>query len=194
MNLLQQLDAIFTVQAGLVFAVVMICLLCVHNVWVDYTANKAAVKRMLEEAHRMNDDFDIERALRDDLGAFYSETVVETSGYCLCGNLYVFTTTETASRDHEYCEMIACNHCLVCNPDMPAMLADNPVIDVVNEHIDGERVTFTFSDGSTAVMRECPNWGNIRSLDAPSDGGYRVDNGSQVDAIDRYTNSDCIPF
>lgn len=130
MNLLQQLDAIFTVQVGLLFTVVMICLLCAYSIWIDYTENQAAVRRMLEEAHALNDDFDFERALRDEADAHYAGTVVNVVGYCLCktemGSFkpFKFTTVKSSAEDTKFLDMIACSHCPVCNPEMDKMLAD----------------------------------------------------------------------
>lgn len=123
--------------------------------------------------------------------------VVECSGACLCNNLYVFTTTNKLSADVDYCTMIACNHCPVCNPEglVDVVEYTAPALTVVSEVQEGERVTFTFNDGSTAIMRAYTyNGCTERQLDAPSEGGYRVDSIQQARAIDAFTGTDCIPF
>lgn len=70
MNVLQQLDAIFTVQAGLLFAVVMICLLCVYSMYVEHKAKVHS--DMLKEAYDMNDQWDDENWHRYEADAHYA--------------------------------------------------------------------------------------------------------------------------
>lgn len=151
--------------------------------------------------YKTQDELDYEEmcaAYAEEAEAHYANEVVECSGMCLCENLYVFTTTEQASRDHEFCTMIACSHCPVCNPEGLVDVVEDtaPALTVVSEVQEGERVKFTFNDGSTAIMRAYTFKGNCaaRQLDAPSEGGYRVDNIQQARAIDAFTGIDYIPF
>lgn len=126
MNFLQQLDMIFSMTNGLVFAVVMICLLCLYNVYVE----RKEFNDMLEEAYAMNDDIDFERATRDEADAHYAGTIVNVVGYCLCktemGSFkpFKFTTIKSSAEDVKFLDMIACSHCPVCNPELDKMLAD----------------------------------------------------------------------
>jgi hypothetical protein len=188
------LDLVLLVVVGVVISslVVLVINAIERNKDAKYLA-------MLEEAYAMNDAHDDDNWFRQEAEDHYAAdveeyraacesypSVVPVVGYCLCNKPYNFTTTSASAQDIKFLDMIACSHCSVCNP----------TIEVVDEQIDGERVTFTFSDGSTAVMREHKGWGSTRHLDAPSEGGYhvRLDNDSQMDAINRYTGSECIPF
>lgn len=242
-QVLAQLDAIFTVQAGLVFAVAcMLALMVVafrqesavthymrtdmvdmvlsaeeYNVFLkagdirgewkpvingkllplDAGVLEAQAVAQAELAAKDADYEEMCAAYAEEAEAHYANEVVECSGMCLCENLYVFTTTEKASHDVEFCTMIACSHCPVCNPEYDTMFAvdNSPALTVVSEVQDGERVTFTFTDGSTAIMRAYTfNGCTTRQLDAPSKGGYRVDSIQQTRAIDAFTGNDCIPF
>jgi len=179
MTLLQQLDMFFSVQNGLVFAV-----LCVIGLMVVVFIND---KQVINEVQKQAEEVD----------ASYDERVVPAVGTCGCNKEYHFTTCSTSAKDGLWCDMIACNHCPVCNPDMDAMLAE-PIakelheLVVIGMHIEGERATFTFSDSSTAVMRAYLDNGKIE-YDAPTP-DYRVDTMAQARAIDNYTGGSCIPF
>lgn len=243
MTLLQQLDSIFSLANGLLFAVVCLLALMIQVLVSDrkvthyqrtdmvdmclsakeymvylkagdirgewkpvFNGNFLPLDEGVMEAHLAAQaelaakDADYEEmcaAYAEEAEAHYANEIVECSGMCLCENLYVFTTTEAASHDHEFCTMIACSHCPVCNPEGLVDVVEDtaPALTVVSEVQEGERVTFTFNDGSTAVMRAYTFDGlTERQLDAPSEGGYSVDSIQQARAIDAFTGTDCIPF
>lgn len=134
--------------------------------------------------------------------AHYANGIVSVVGYCECvvnGSYkpFHFTTTSDTAKDDKFLDMVACSHCPVCNPEGLVDVVEDtaPALTVVSEVQEGERVTFTFNDGSTAVMRAYTYTGcTERQLDAPSEGGYRVDSIQQARAIDEFTGTDCIPF
>lgn len=247
-QVLAQLDAIFTVQAGLVFSLVVVCVLVVLSLrkpavvthymrtdmvdmvlsateytvflkagdirgeWkpvingkllpVDADVLQAQAVAQAELADKDADYEEMCAAYAAEAEAHYANEIVSVVGYCECvvnGSYkpFHFTTTSDTAKDDKFLDMVACSHCPVCNPDYETMFAvdNSPALTVVSEVQEGERVTFTFNDGSTAVMRAYTYTGcTERQLDAPSEGGYRVDSIQQARAIDAFTGTDCIPF
>lgn len=193
MTLLQQLDSIFSVANGLLFILIGLIVVCLYVLINERKCVEVVLATTSSPVFEAEPEHDW---AQEEADAHYANEIVECSGMCLCEKLFVFTTTEAASSDHEFCTMIACSHCDVCNPEgLVDVVDDSPVLTVLNEVQEGERVTFHFNDGSTAIMRAYTFDGlTERQLDAPSEGGYRVDSIQQARAIDAFTGGDCIPF
>jgi hypothetical protein len=140
MTLLQQLDAVFSLSNGLIFTMVCLIALVVYAHFFEKKQVAQAELAMLDDAHAMNDAYDDDNWHREEANAHYdaedlavmdahcNNTVVPVVGYCLCKTdagtfkAYKFTTTQTSAKDDKFLDMIACNHCPVCNPDMDKML------------------------------------------------------------------------
>lgn len=211
MTLLQQLDSIFSLASGLMFASVIVIVL------VGYVLVQERKDLQLVADDCMpitvNDDVtreDYDAFCDEQANAYYDNMLVECVGTCGCGKTYDFTTTGKYAEDYDFATMIANSHCTVCNPEYDAMFGDDehntfedtadavlaePVrkLTVSSYKVEGDRATFTFDDGSEAVMRTYTLDGcDTLQYDAP----YREYHCTieQARAIDDYTGTDCIPF
>lgn len=122
MTLLQQLDSIFSVANGLLFVLVALIAVCFHIVIVELLNKRTNVELANED-----DLWHLEEA-----NAHYDGAVVRANGRCGCNKEFHFTTTSEAAKDGFWCDMIACNHCPVCNPDLDKMLCE-PVAKELHE-------------------------------------------------------------
>lgn len=185
-QVLAQLDAIFTVQAGLVFSLVVVCVL--------------AVVSLRKPTYKTQDELDYEEmcaAYAEEAEAHYANEVVECSGMCLCENLYVFTTTEQSSHDVEFCTMIACSHCPVCNPEglVDVVEDTSPVLHVVSCELlrdNGNDYIVRFDDGTYSEV----TWVARCDMYEPTNkfGVIQDITVAQANALELYTGKTVIPF
>lgn len=90
MELLQQLDAIFTVQRGLVFAVVLVCVVCIIQLFLD--------------KQRKNDDVIVQL---DITGKYWH---VKANCRC-CGKTMTWTTDDKGAEDVLWIKDMTTTYC-----------------------------------------------------------------------------------